>query len=483
MKMKIIVSSLFSAFLLASCDNAVEDNSTEKNPEQQTTDANARVAETPASGLVAHYTFQGGTATDLAGSNNGTITGAVSVADRNGQSSEAFQFNSSDDVIKVSAPSFLSNTQGTFAAWVKFSSLNTTQYVGGFGDEQSILSYLSLVRLDPGTKTLGIYQREATGANWLSGSTIIQANTYYFVALTSNGSSWTLYINGVPETLTIRSGTNTGKWIGHLPGIDNFTIGNVLIQPPYAIPYLNGNIDEVWLYNRVLTDCELRRMYAEIPKNGLIARYTFQSGTATDIVGGFNGTITGATLTTDRFGTANEAFHFDNPSDNIKVSNPSFLSNLAGTFAAWVKFDSLNKIQYVGSVGDEQSTTKYLSLARLDPGTKTFSIYQRNGSIANWITASTVIQPDTYYFVTMTSDGSTWSIYVNGNKETLTTHSGANTGTWFGHLSGLDNFGIGNMTILSPYDIPNVLGNIDDVLLYNRALTDCEVKQLYNATR
>jgi Neuraminidase (sialidase) len=61
--------------------------------------------------------------------------------------------------------------------------------------------------------------------------------------------------------LNIVSGVNNGKWISNLSGIDNFTIGNLLIQSPYTIPYISGKIDEVRLYNRALSQSEINILY------------------------------------------------------------------------------------------------------------------------------------------------------------------------------------------------------------------------------
>lgn len=213
-------------------------------------------------GLVAHYSFKGGIAGDLTGNgNNGTISGSTSVTDRLGRSNESMKFNSSDDYIKVNSPSFLTNNEGTFAAWVKFDDLGHTQYVGSVGDEQSIESYLSFLRIDGTEKKVGLYQREAGAANWLKGTTVLQTNTYYHLVMLSTGTEWKIYINGQPETLSIVGGGNNGKWISDLAGIDNFVIGSSIIQAPYTIPYLSGNIDEVRLYNRALSQSEITALF------------------------------------------------------------------------------------------------------------------------------------------------------------------------------------------------------------------------------
>ncbi len=50
---------------------------------------------------------------------------------------------------------------------------------------------------------------------------------------------------------------------------------------------------------------------SNIPTGGLVAYYPF-NGNANDVSGnGYNGTVNGATLTTDRFGNPNSAYNFN----------------------------------------------------------------------------------------------------------------------------------------------------------------------------
>lgn len=215
-------------------------------------------------GLVAYYNFSAGSANDLSGDgNNATNSNVTSSTDRFGNSNQAFLFNSTSDYLKVTNPSFTTNKKGSFIGWVKFNSVGTTQYIGSVGDEGSIESYLSFIRLDGSNQKLSIYQREAGLANWVEGTTVINPNQYYFIVMESNDTEWSLYINGVKELLSIRSGANTGKWVGDLTSIDNFVIGNLLIQEPYTIPNFDGVIDDIWVYNRPLEECEIKALYQD----------------------------------------------------------------------------------------------------------------------------------------------------------------------------------------------------------------------------
>jgi len=73
-------------------------------------------------------------------------------------------------------------------------------------------------------------------------------------------------------------------------------------------------------------------VFAQIPTNGLIAYYAF-SGNANDQSGNSNnGTVTNATLTSDRFGNANSAYSF-NGSSVITVNNSATLKSISSNYS------------------------------------------------------------------------------------------------------------------------------------------------------
>jgi hypothetical protein len=92
--------------------------------------------------------------------------------------------------------------------------------------------------------TSGKLKFEKNGANLLYSTTTLAANTWYHGAVTFDGTNWKLYLNGVLEkTVTgsaILSNTSAQFRVGarHYVGVEN---------------YLNGQIDEVRVYNYALT--------------------------------------------------------------------------------------------------------------------------------------------------------------------------------------------------------------------------------------
>ena len=220
-------------------------------------------------------------------------------------------------------------------------------------------------------------------------------------------------------------------------------------------------------------------LYSQIPTNGLIGFYPF-NGNANDESGtGNHGAVQGATLTVDRCGNPNSAYRFDGVNDYITL-NPDYITPYSqGTFAAWVSLNSLSTTQYLGCIADEQTIDYYVSLLRFDPGNQRFSIFQRFPGIANIIIGSTPVLANQYYFVVMTTDGNEYNLYVNGVKENLTVISGSNSGVWASGITSVDNWLLGCIRILQPYDQAFLNGTLDDIRVYNRALTQEEILRLY----
>lgn len=79
--------------------------------------------------------------------------------------------------------------------------------------------------------------------------------------------------------------------------------------------------------------------YSPPPTNGLIVYYPF-SGNANDASGnGYNGTVTGATLIPNRFGSLNSAYHF-NGLHYITTTFPGVLGNADRSISFWAKIET-----------------------------------------------------------------------------------------------------------------------------------------------
>ena len=87
--------------------------------------------------------------------------------------------------------------------------------------------------------------------------------------------------------------------------------------------------------------CGLSQIPSYVPSNGLVGWWPF-TGNANDLSGnGNNGTVNGATLTSDRFGNTSQAYNFDG-NDNIDIGTLFLGSvNQSFTVSAWFYTNNL----------------------------------------------------------------------------------------------------------------------------------------------
>ncbi|MDO9068631.1 MAG: LamG-like jellyroll fold domain-containing protein, partial [Deltaproteobacteria bacterium] len=145
---------------------------------------------------------------------------------------------------------------------------------------------------------------------------------------------------------------------------------------------------------------------AKIDTTGLVAWYPF-SGNADDASGhGHNGTVNGAALTLDRFGTSNNAYLFDGVNDYIQVPYSADLNPSSRiTVAAWFKADTWGGTSYSNAILSTElcSPDKGYGLRGGD-GTVTFFI-SCSGSWIHAITAPGSVLTGHWYFLVGTYDG------------------------------------------------------------------------------
>ena len=86
-----------------------------------------------------------------------------------------------------------------------------------------------------------------------------------------------------------------------------------------------------------LTAATMAQVPNYVPTNGLVGWWPF-NGNANDESGnGNNGSVNGATLSTDRFGNAGRAYSFDGIDDSISTSFVGVLGQNSRTIAFWAK--------------------------------------------------------------------------------------------------------------------------------------------------
>ena len=198
---------------------------------------------------------------------------------------------------------------------------------------------------------------------------------------------------------------------------------------------------------------------------GLVGYWTFNDGTAADNSGnGYNGSLVNNPASVP--GQVGKAFNFDGASNYIDTNSSSAVNNQQNvTVSAWVY--AISNGYYPAIIGKTPAFAEgwakymlYLSGASLHPdfimgGTQCY--------------ASTAIPTNTWTLLTATNDNINAKIYINGSLDKTCPSNpapSASNDTWKIGSWGSNGFWP---------------GKIDNVRLYNRALSAQEVADLYTA--
>ena len=216
--------------------------------------------------------------------------------------------------------------------------------------------------------------------------------------------------------------------------------------------------------------------FAQIPTNGLVGWYPFNSSGADASGNGNNCTVYGASLTTDRFGTSNSAYYFNGYSDYM-LSSFAPLTNTPFSISAWVMDDSLSNFPIIilgssivnnnrlGFYGSSGSTLIAIGTAGAN------EIQSTNGNVT----------VNSWHNVIVVCNGYSTSqvvFYIDGVQYTSNTSSGTNVPLPINNTG----FTIGRDTCNSSCGATFAHGKIDDIGIWNRALTQQEVSQIYNVS-
>jgi hypothetical protein len=215
--------------------------------------------------LVAYWKFDegtGSTTADSAASNGGVITGATWQTESNCKSNNCLYFDGDD---YIATPAFaLSGTALTVSGWVKIANnITTRQAIIGEADVSATVGYIFLYRYQ---NTDILYWRYADGSSSTNsvGMTTFFTDyddTWVHFAIVSDYSGKTVrfYRNGAliqTSTMTgtpVFPSTNRVKYLGAYSG----TIMSV------GYPIAGGSLDDIRIYNKGLSDDEIKAIYEE----------------------------------------------------------------------------------------------------------------------------------------------------------------------------------------------------------------------------
>ena len=207
-----------------------------------------------------------------------------------------------------------------------------------------------------------------------------------------------------------------------------------------------------------------------VPTNGLVGWWPF-NGNANDESGnGNNGTNIGATLTTDRNGISNSAFYFSGASCSTRIDATINTSSITAgfTLSFWsLKSGAGCESPRLIEFWPGNNIAGYLGVAQ-DPGANPVIIKQITSSSTIGYLNFNYEADNVWAHYVYTNDGANVKMYQNGLL-IITTPS-------IGNISLASNASFGRMN--HPANDAHE-GKLDDIGLWNRALTQQEIADLY----
>lgn len=205
--------------------------------------------------------------------------------------------------------------------------------------------------------------------------------------------------------------------------------------------------------------------------NCLIAHYKLDGDVIDQSVNSLDGSNHGASSTSDRYGNPNGAFYFDGFSDYLEL--PSDFDFYERTLSMWINVEEYptTGIPNPGSypfISDNSSLQYGVTGVYINRIAGVNQLMHLAGANLNYYTNAVT---NTWYHVVLSISSSTIKYFLNGNligSVSRTNMLSSSTGYPYalvGCSRNLDRF---------------FKGKIDDIRIYNCALSDTEINELYN---
>jgi len=400
-------------------------------------------------GCISYYNFNNN-ANDGVGSNNGTLSGPTLT---NGKIGQCYEFDGTDS-ITINKP--VSSLDYSISLWVE-TSKTTSEFVLDtvLSGVVSKRTWLELNRVVSGD--VAFVQRNEANDAWnilVTDNVNISNGAFNHITITKEGTIGKIYVNGtLVKTDTVYDITLCDSNYNYGKNADSSVVNYV------------GKLDEVGIWNKVLTQDEITTLYnsgngynptipIEFPTDGLISYYNFDNGVS-DAFGSNDGTNYG---TTEVVGKIGQCYEFDG-TNYMNVTAPSV--NNTFSISAWVYLTDVTTEQQI--ISSETSVYEGCLLA----GSNLIGFVAHGSN--NYVNTSATLSTNTWYHVTCVSNGYESKIYLNGVLQNTLTNS--NLGTLSTDLL------IGKRTGDTLY----FTGKIDEVGIWDRALTQTEITTLYNS--
>jgi parallel beta-helix repeat protein len=373
---------------------------------------------------------------------------------------DAVDFSADNKYVKISSKTTLDiKNNMTVSAWIKWNGDNTETYqiVTSKKDDWRF----GLTSFSSSTAKLAFSATGDYSSGWTETTRrMISSGTWYKVAVTYDGISTKLYIDGIQVASEVGSGDINDSCA-------NIYIGSF----GYETYSFNGIIDEVKIRHDSLTEQEIYDEYAK--EKCYTWTLDLDDINGTTVYGslesdGIDGTAYGSP--TFACSQVNQGLDFSTDNKYVKISKTSMDLTSNMSISAWIKWDGTNADTYQIAVGG--SADWRFGLMSFDTTSAKFGFYATGTYSAGWLQTSTrAISKGVWHNIAMTYDGSVTKLYLDGIEVASESASGqigtSSSYLYIGSYSG------------NTYSFNGV---IDDVKIYEHALSSDEIKTYYNIT-
>ena len=187
--------------------------------------------------------------------NHATIIGATPT---DGVIDQGLSFDAFNDYLNCGTPHFITQHLGSFEAFVYNNS--GTRCILCFSNPTTSFIYEMRIIFDSLERlALDVYENWAYTHYLRTNPGTLPFGQWHHIAVTSDGATTRIYINGVEQTVNVPLGVDDGFWFGDLNGdADTISLGAIR-RSNVTLATLDGYLDNPRVYNRTLNLTEIAR--------------------------------------------------------------------------------------------------------------------------------------------------------------------------------------------------------------------------------
>ena len=398
------------------------------------------------------------------------------VIDGSGNGNNAISTSFAPD---FNAPYSGSNGSGwTASAWVKIGSQNKNHLIINLGLRTTFNTPYTEMEFgirDAGSSHRIVLSSPGNFTVAYTHSGYLNVGDWYHIAVKDKGlnttasNNYDFFINGVKYAGNFRDGS--ASWASTL-GSTNSYIGGY--SNSRNTRYSWGDLDDVSLWNRRLSDSEISTLYnstcplktgcpSKIISTTSLGAYYKLDGNVTDSgPNGLNGTAVGSP--TYAAGKYDDAISLNGSSQYVTVPDSAFLEGSGGDISVFIW---VNPTSYVGTM---HAISKWTATNGWRIAPRSFDILVTIGGTN--VGRGSGVPTGEWTLIGFTKTGTTCKVYQNG----------AQVGTDASVGTALSNTQLMNIGKRSNANEDYFNGLLDDASVWQRVLTPAEISDLYNST-